>query len=252
MNELAWHSILVWAVLALGPVTAALLLFVSAPYGRHRRAGWGPTISSRLAWLAMESPSVLVFLGIYMLGEHRAGPVPLVFFALWQVHYVHRTFIYPFRIRAEGKRTPLVIALMAFLFTFVNAYVNARWVAHLGTYETSWLSDPRFLLGVLIFGVGMVINLQSDAILLRLRGPGQTGYKVPTGGLYRWVSCPNYLGEILEWTGWAIATWSLPGLAFAVYTASNLAPRARSHHLWYREQFPEYPPQRRALIPLVF
>jgi protein-S-isoprenylcysteine O-methyltransferase Ste14 len=67
--------------------------------------------------------------------------------------------------------------------------------------------------------------------------------------LYRWISCPNYLGEIVEWSGWALATWSLPGLAFAVWTAANLAPRAHSHHLWYREHFEDYPPQRKALLP---
>jgi len=61
----------------------------------------------------------------------------------------------------------------------------------------------------------------------------------------------DYLGEIVEWTGWAVATWSLAGLAFALYTAANLAPRALSHHAWYRARFPEYPPSRRALVPFL-
>jgi protein-S-isoprenylcysteine O-methyltransferase Ste14 len=70
--------------------------------------------------------------------------------------------------------------------------------------------------------------------------------------MYRWVSCPNYLGEIIEWLGWAIATWSLPGLAFAVWVAANLIPRARAHHAWYQEHFSEYPPGRKALLPHVW
>ena len=65
------------------------------------------------------------------------------------------------------------------------------------------------------------------------------------------MSCPNYLGEILEWTGWAIASWSLAGAAFAVYTAANLAPRAFAHHAWYRQQFQDYPARRKALVPFV-
>ena len=60
---------------------------------------------------------------------------------------------------------------------------------------------------------------------------------------------PNYLGEIVVWSGWALATWSLPGLAFAVWTIANLAPRARSHHTWYQETFPDYPAERKALVP---
>ena len=72
------------------------------------------------------------------------------------------------------------------------------------------------------------------------------------GGAFELVSCPNYLGEILEWCGWALATWSWPGLAFALYTIANLAPRAVTHHRWYRETFPDYPPKRRALVPYLF
>ena len=62
---------------------------------------------------------------------------------------------------------------------------------------------------------------------------------------------PNYFGEIIEWAGFALATWSLPGLAFAIYTAANVGPRALSHHRWYREKFGDYPPKRKALIPFV-
>ena len=94
--------------------------------------------------------------------------------------------------------------------------------------------------------------MHSDNILLSLRKQGRTGYAIPDCGAFRYVSCPNYLGEILEWTGWAIATWSLGGLAFCVFTIANLVPRAFSNHRWYRDQFPDYPPGRRALIPGVF
>ena len=87
--------------------------------------------------------------------------------------------------------------------------------------------------------------------MVRLRAPGESGYKIPRGGLYRWVSCPNYFGELLEWLGWALATWSTAGLAFAVYTAANLVPRALAHHRWYQERFDDYPAERKAVVPLV-
>jgi len=74
---------------------------------------------------------------------------------------------------------------------------------------------------------------------------------MPRGGLFDLVSCPNYFGEVLEWTGWAIATWSLPGAAFAAFTFANLAPRALSNHEWYRRTFADYPASRRALLPYV-
>jgi protein-S-isoprenylcysteine O-methyltransferase Ste14 len=103
---------------------------------------------------------------------------------------------------------------------------------------------------VLIFFAGMALNKVSDH-QLRLLGRGKDGYQVPHGLAYRWVSCPNYLGEIIQWVGWAIAVWSLAGWVFAIWTMANLVPRALAHHRWYRETFEDYPADRRALIPYI-
>jgi protein-S-isoprenylcysteine O-methyltransferase Ste14 len=88
--------------------------------------------------------------------------------------------------------------------------------------------------------------------LLRLKKANPDDYSIPRGGLFRWVSCPNYLGEIVEWLGWALLTWSPAGLAFAAWTMANLVPRARAHHRWYRERFSDYPTKRKALVPGLF
>ena len=252
MTELELHRGIAWAVIGCGLASFLLLQFVSAPYGRHERDGWGPTLPSRLAWLLMEAPAVLLFLGVYLLGEHRLQLTPLLLLGLWQVHYVNRTFIYPFRTRGKDRPMPLLVALMAVVFQVANAYLNARQISHLGSYGTEWLWDPRFLIGVGLFGAGFAINQWADQVLRRLRKPGETGYKIPRGGLYERISAPNYFGEILEWIGWAVATWSLAGLSFAVFTIANLAPRAATNHRWYQATFPDYPPQRRALIPFVW
>jgi 3-oxo-5-alpha-steroid 4-dehydrogenase 1 len=245
---LIWAS---WAEIVLAVITCLSLVFITAPYGRHERAGWGPTIPNAMGWVIMEMPAVALFLGIYFLGVHSLETVPLVFLGLWQLHYVHRTFIYPLRLRTKGKRMAVTIVGLALVFNSLNAYINARWISHLGHYDTQWLLDPRFIVGVLVFVVGFGINQKADRMLLALRKPGETGYKVPKGWLYDYITCPNYLGEILEWTGFAIATWSLPGLAFALYTAANVGPRAFSNRRWYRERFPDYPKDRKALIPFV-
>jgi steroid 5-alpha reductase family enzyme len=147
---------------------------------------------------------------------------------------------------------PILIMFLAVAFNTLNAFVNAWWIGHLGSYSTEWLADPRFLVGLALFLAGWFGNIHSDRILRNLRKPGEAGYEIPRGGLYRWVSTPNYLCEIVEWTGWAMTNWSFAGLAFAVYTAANLVPRALSHHAWYKERFVEYPSERKALIPFVF
>lgn len=239
------------AMFVLAAVTCLALLFIAAPYGRHSRGGWGPTVSSRIGWILMESPAVVAFSAIFAMGPRHADLVPLLLFAMWQFHYLQRAFVYPFSLPRESKPMPLVVLGSGFAFNVWNAFLNAGWLGTLSHYSRSWLSDPRFLAGVVVFGVGHTINRNADRALGRLRAPGETGYKVPHGGIYEWVSCPNYLGEIIEWVGWALATWSTAGLAFAVYTIANLAPRALSHHRWYRQTFPDYPPQRKALIPLI-
>lgn len=251
MTESDIHRAAVLLEIGLAAVTILAVSFIVAPYGRHARPGFGPAIPQRLAWVLMESPASLVWLGIYAVGANATQAAPLAMMALWQLHYVQRTFVYPLRIKAGNKTTPLVVVVSAIVFNLLNAYVNARWVSHFGRYDSSWLTDPRFLVGALLMLGGFSLNIHADSVLARLRKPGETGYKIPRGGLYELVSCPNYLAEILEWCGWALLTWSLAGLSFALYTIANLAPRAISHHRWYREKFSDYPKERRALVPFV-
>jgi protein-S-isoprenylcysteine O-methyltransferase Ste14 len=250
-SEARVFSYLLYLYLALAVITFVALQLITAPYGRHTRSGWGPMISSTAGWLLMEAPASLFFAVIYFLGEERFSPA-LLLLLLWQIHYVNRAFVFPFRRRGVERPIPLTIPLIALVFNLPNAYLNARWLSHFGRYTVEWLWDPRFLVGVVLFFSGMAVNWQADKILRELRRPGETGYKIPVGGLYGLVSCPNYLGEMIEWTGWAIATWSLPGLMFAVWTAANLLPRARANHKWYQETFTDYPPERKAVLPLVY
>lgn len=248
---LSGYGALVLLEIALAIPTFLALLFLPAPYGRHERKGWGPTLPARLGWVLMESPSVWFFAWVYALGPRALQPVPLCFLALWQLHYLYRTFAFPFLMRLEGKRMPAMVAVMAILFNLLNDWVNARWISALGDYPVSWLSSWQFTVGVAMFLGGLALHVTSDRALRNLRAPGETGYRIPRGGAFEWVTAPNYLGEIIEWTGWAIATWSPAGLAFALYTFANLAPRALSHHRWYRERFPDYPRRRRALLPFL-
>lgn len=251
MVEQDIHFWLVMLVLALAAQTFLLLLVVNAPYGRFTRSGWGPTLPSRTAWIIFESPASLLFVVIFALGDHAGDTTPLVLLCLWQFHYALRAFVYPLRMRDTGKRIPLLIVVMAILFNVLNVYVNARWISQLGTYSDDWLTTWPFVCGTFCFLAGWMINQHADRTLIRLRRHGHDGYQIPYGGLYRWVSCPNYLGEILTWSGWAIATWSLAGLSFAVFTAANLLPRAIATHDWYRDRFENYPAERRAILPLV-
>lgn len=254
-NEAVWYPSLVQGMLVLAVVTFGVLFFVSASYGRHAREGWGPVIPATLGWVLMESPSSLVFAALWAVGDPaRRDALPgLACLVLWQAHYLHRAFVFPFRRRGGVATMPLVIALMAILFNLLNAWINARWLYTLGPVrDASWLLTAPFWIGLILFVAGFCINQHADHILFSLRKPGETGYRIPYGGLYRYVSCPNYLGELVEWGGFALLSFSPGGLAFFVWTAANLLPRAWTHHRWYQEKFPEYPRERKAVIPFLF
>ncbi len=177
-------------------------------------------------------------------------PVLVVFFLLWQAHYVERAFHYPFTLGPDARPMPMVVAGAGACFNLVNSYLNGRYLFHFSPgYSAGWFADPRFVIGVAIFVIGYLVNRGADLTLRRARTSTEERYCRLDSGLFRYVTNPNYLGELLTWTGWAIATWSIAGLSFALWTGANLLPRGRSHLKWCRERFADYPVGRKAVIP---
>ncbi len=253
MSESSFYHYLLLGWFGLAGAIFIALFFVVAPYGRHLARGYGRRISSRAGWIIMESTAPLIMAACFALGWRQLSAAGIAFFTLWEAHYLHRAYIYPLQRKGSDKAMPLLVVSLGFIFNSVNGYLNGRYLFHFsGGYPQQWLTDPRFILGSLLFVCGFVINRQSDWILAGLRKAGERDYKIANRGLFRWISCPNYLGEIIIWSGWAIATWSMAGLSFAFWTAANLVPRARSHHLWDRRHLAGYPAERKALVPGVW
>ena len=147
---------------------------------------------------------------------------------------------------------PIVVIGLAIVFNTINAYLNGfHFVFHHNDYGPGWLFQVNFIAGLVVFAGGYFVTKKSDQILANLRADGEGGYQIPQGFLYRYISCPNYFGEIVQWYGWALMTLSPAGAVFCLWTIANLVPRAISHHKWYREQFADYPPARKAIIPLI-
>lgn len=238
-------SIVVLLVLVVGRI--------DAPYGKLSSKAWGSvTIPATLGWIIMESPSSIIFI-ILMLGDKNPSYGVIVLFFIWQSHYFYRSFIYPFRV-SHSKPLPILIMLMALCFQLLNTYFQAGFIFVLAPdnmYDGNYLYSVPFILGLCIFIIGTIINRYSDFILKNLRSRGETVYKIPYGGLYKWVSCPNFLGEIIIWLGWAIMLKYTVGFGFFLWTVSNLIPRAISTHKWYLNTFPHYPKSRKAIIPYI-
>jgi len=239
---------IIWSLI--GVASFILLQFVRAPYGRHIKKGWGAEISNKLGWILMELPSFLIILYFY-LSSDQSNYANLLSI-LWIIHYFNRTFIYPFRIRTKNKKIPLAIVSSAVFFNLMNASLNGYYLANFEQYNNVSFQGWNFYLGITLFAIGFIINQISDTILINLRKPGEVGYKIPKTFLFNYISCPNHLGELIQWTGFAIIAWNLPALSFLIWTAANLLPRAAGHQKWYKEKFKNYPENRKALLPKIW
>jgi hypothetical protein len=248
MTELLFNQI-VWAWIGLAVIVFLVNIKIIAPYGRHAKTNWGPIIDSRIAWIVMESPVLLLVLYFVITNFDHANAVVWTLVFLFTAHYFHRTFIFPFRIKGKGKNMPLGVVLLAVIFNFFNGYFIGYYLGHLSSYELSWFVSVPFVLGLILFAAGAYINWKADDMLFSLRADGSTGYKIPQGFLFNKISCPNHFGEILEWSGYALMSFNVAALAFAVWTAANLIPRALAHHKWYNAYFKDYPKNRKAVIP---
>ena len=237
----------------IGFISFLVLLRVPAPYGKFSKNNWGSwffiMIPSRIGWIVMEIVSPITLGYFFFSGSIEKGIVSYLFFGLWASHYFNRSIIYPLRQKNPSKMT-LLIVFLAFLFNLGNGFVNGFYLGSVQSYPIEYIYEWNFILGILLFITGAVINLRSDKILLNLRSE-KKGYHIPKGFLFKYVSFPNYLGEIIEWIAFALMTWSLAGLSFAVWTAANLVPRAISGHRWYQKTFINYPKERKAIFPFL-
>lgn len=208
-------------------------------------------IPNKLGWILMEIPSPILCIYFFVSGTADKTMFHYLFVSLYVLHYLNRTFIWPIRTRTRRKKMPLIIVFSALFFNLINGSINGYYLGNFATYDVSWLYDPRFIIGIALFFIGAYINIKSDNRLLKLRKPGEIGYKIPKGGLFKYVSAPNLFGEVIEWIGFAIATWSLPTASFAIWTFANLIPRGIDHHKWYLRKFKDYPKERKAIIPKI-
>ena len=244
------------AMSAIAIVVFVALFFVDAGYGKFYDKKWGPAVNNKLGWVLMESPVFFAMLLLWLLSDRRTDLVRLAFLFLFELHYFHRSFVFPLRLRGNSVM-PLSIIVMGMTFNVLNALMQGGWIFYLSPadyYPADWLTDPRFIIGFLIFISGMFVNIQSDDIIRNLRKEGDTQHYLPKQGMFRYVTSANYFGEFIEWVGFAILTWSWAGAVFALWTFANLAPRASRIYDKYKVDFAEELDTKKTkrIIPFIF
>ncbi len=248
------HQGLLYFLFGFSVITFISSFFFTTPYGRHKEKKALVEFPPLPGWVLLESPCLFAAaLTFYFSGGNTTALVPLIFICIWQTHYFYRSLLFPILVvNKNSKPVALSGVMFGVVFNSLNGFLNGYAFAHAEHLaDPSWLTSPYFIIGIILMVVGVSINIHSDRTLKKLRAPGETGYKIPHGGMYRFISVPNYFGEIVEWTGLAIASCTPASLAFLVFTIANLFPRALAHHKWYHEKFEDYPKDRKAIIPFI-
>lgn len=258
----AFYDTVLLAAFVLVGLTIIGGIFVKTPYGRFGGDMPGISLSPRLGWFLMELPASVTFLLVYFNGARPCDLVPLVFLIIWCIHYANRGFMFPFLIRVNpGYRQTfsLVVVVSGWIVTTMHGYLNASFfTTHGDHFAASWLSDPRFIIGILIYYSGYFSTIYSEYILrnLRPKDPAERAagprYRMPDKGLFKLVTNAQYLSELTAWAGFAIMTWSLAGVFIFLISAANLVPRARLNHRWYLKTFDNYPKNRKILLPFIW
>lgn len=248
------HIGLVVAGLLIAIGNSAVQVYRPAPYGKHAESNGRCLVHTRISYsITNFLPGFVVFTTVYFIsGANSFGTVNLVLYVLFTVHYLCRGVLSPVLFRFSQSKVTVHIPLSSTFLNLVYHFTNADFIGS-AFYCTGYYYDPRFILGVLLFSTGFLVNWAADVQLICLRkSRHDKDYLIPQGSLFSLISCPNYFGEGLEWLGWAIASWSLSGLVWWLFVESTLIPRAKHNHRWYRHQFNHYPHKCNAIIPFIY
>lgn len=241
--------IYLYVMLGVAAIVFISLYFVNAGYGQFTSNKWGKTINNKLAWFLMEFPIFLAMIVIWLCSPHRFEIVPLVFLIIFEIHYFQRSIIFPWLLKGKKSQMSLAVMFMGISFNILNAMMQGYWIFFesfkcnyhvwgLSYSDIEWLWSPQFIIGTCIFFIGFYINLRSDYIIRHLRkSDDDNKHYLPNGFMFNYVTSANYFGELTEWLGFAILTWSLSGWVFFIWTFANLVPRANAIYKRYKVEF---------------
>ena len=249
-----YFNVFLIVMFAIAAIVFVVLYFVEAGYGLFFNRKWGSPIPNRIAWMCMEVPVFIEMLLLWYTSERRFEAAPLLFFLFFELHYFRRSLVFPWLIKGKSMM-PAGIMAMGIVFNVLNGYMQGEWLFHLAPedmYQNQWLLSPQFVIGTLLFFTGMAINWHSDYIIRHLRKGNDTKHYLPSGGLFDYVTSASYLGEIIEWCGFAVLTWSASGVVFAWWTFANLVPRANTVFHKYQKMFGRAVGKRKRVFPFIY
>ncbi|XP_055691162.1 polyprenol reductase-like [Lutzomyia longipalpis] len=182
---------------------------------------------------------------------------------LYNIHIIRRCyesfFVHIFSRRAKMSLNIVIFGNLFYILTVIlithswPGFVFGTSLDPITLQDFSW----RLIICSAVFIYAMYHQYQSHRILanLRLNKSGQVtseGYFPPSGGYFELVSSPHMLFECLIYISLLGILWENKSLlAVTILVVVNQCKFAHESHLWYKENFPNYPVNRRAIIPFL-
>lgn len=178
--------------------------------------------------------------------------------ALVLTHYVKREFETIFVHRFSNGTMPAFNIVKNSTHYWIlsgvllSVAINSPWHSAAAVKGTIQDDSTFLMICTAIWTIGQAGNFWAHLTLKNLRPAGTKERKIPKGGLFELVSCPNYFFETVTWTAFTILTLSPASLLFAIVSVGQMAIWAQKKHRNYRKEFKDYPKGRKAMFPFIF
>lgn len=201
-------------------------------------------ISSRLGMFILYFVPLLVYLGGMWWYFPTITTTQWLFTGAYVGHFAKRCLESLFLHKYSGPIDVMTVGQIAAFYSMMAV------MAVVANASTPAGFTPLLALGLLLYLMGEAGNFYHHWLLAQLR-QNSTGYVIPQGGLFTYVSCPHYLFELIAWLG-LVCIAPHPLMFIALITMiSYLTGRSLRAQQWYYEKFPNYPPHRKAIFPFL-
>jgi len=172
-------------------------------------------------------------------------------FFLWMTHYTKRLletiFVHEFGTLTMPVRNLFKNCLYYWGFAAAVGY-------NVNIPNENELASWHLYLGFPWFCGFMLLNFMCHLRLKYMRRPGCNDFVIPHGGLFEYITCPNYFCEIMTWFGFNILTGFTPaGVAFNIVGTLQMIQWATQRRDKFIKLFGnEWPRNRYVLFPFIY
>lgn len=212
---------------------------------RYSKFGTAKGVPSRPGMIILYSLPVLVATICAWPYLPTATPVQWLVYASVVIHFAKRTYEALFVHKYSGYIQPLTFGVIVVTYALIAGmicWLNAEAIPQM---------DGVFILGAAFFVAGEIGNFYHHKLLAELRQT-QSGYQIPRGGWFERATCPHYFFELLAWLGIVLMSRHLFTVLAFIAMLGYLIARSIKTRQWYLKRFPNYPPERKNMIPYVF